>query len=720
MHMKKMHKRDNPRLQRSLWQPISIALLCLVAMILALLVPLFFSKQSTLLTDDVKSRYIIGSLAESDVQASETFFYIDSEQTEAQHKAASASVLPRFRLSLVESTRILNTLEDTFSRLQEQHTAFASLNTEQQLTLRTLVFDVVQNYVRSGIFVGQHLEHIRQEGYEQLLLIDMGQKQQTLSTSALYTTQNVGEHAEKSLSEAARMLHIPLPKELVSVVKDSLEANAFFDAVLTAADRSIALQQLEPVMVKVEKGSYILKKDHVITATDVSSLAAMRLVSASFSLSQLLGRALFIVVITASVLYVFHSIFSHNQRKNQFIIVLLGAVVLTQLLLWYVLDQAMGKGFKSLDPFLPVFVVPLLITLLTNRSWAGMAAAVLLGSYAMLLPGSTETTFFFIIGVSFAGIYSIRFVSRRIDMVFQWIFGIASSILLVFLNSLYHGYSLSTTLFLIVVIAANMSITYVLVNLVLPLVEYVGNIPTQFRLRELAYSGSPLLTRLSSTAIGTYNHSIMVAEIAHEAAKAVGADPLLARVGGLYHDIGKMEHPEYFIENQSGENKHDELKASLSVAIIKSHVKIGVEKAREARLPQEVQDIISQHHGNDIIAVFLKEAQLAAEAAGSGSEVKKHDYAYDNPIPQTPEAAIVMLADASEAASRTIRKPSAQKYEKLINQILMGKIERKQLVASRLSLTDLDMITKVFVQTFMGKHHGRLDYPNQEKEDSDG
>ncbi|NLA92348.1 MAG: HD domain-containing protein, partial [Spirochaetales bacterium] len=171
--------------------------------------------------------------------------------------------------------------------------------------------------------------------------------------------------------------------------------------------------------------------------------------------------------------------------------------------------------------------------------------------------------------------------------------------------------------------------------------------------------------------------------------------------------------PDYFIENQSDHNKHDDLKASLSVSVIKSHVKIGFEKGREAYLPQEVLDIISQHHGNDVIAIFFKKAMESAQ--NDLEEVKREDYAYTSEIPQTPEAAIVMLADGIEAASRSIVKPSAQKYEKLINQIINQKIERKQLIGSRISLTDLDTLAKTFMQTLMGRYHARIEYPQGEE-----
>ena len=218
---------------------------------------------------------------------------------------------------------------------------------------------------------------------------------------------------------------------------------------------------------------------------------------------------------------------------------------------------------------------------------------------------------------------------------------------------------------------------------------------------------------MAQVAQGSYTHSRNVSELAYAAAKVVGANPLLARVGAIFHDIGKSEHPEYYIENQSDENKHDEIRPSLSVAIIKSHVKVGVEKGREAGLPQEVLDIIAQHHGNDVIQFFYAEA--LKDAKGRGGEVNIEDYSYNGEIPQTKEAAVVMLADVVEAATRTVKKPTHSKYQKLIRSLIMGKIERGQLKDSGLSLTDLDRIEEVFLQQIIGRDHHRIGYPQEEE-----
>ena len=247
------------------------------------------------------------------------------------------------------------------------------------------------------------------------------------------------------------------------------------------------------------------------------------------------------------------------------------------------------------------------------------------------------------------------------------------------------------------------------VSVILPILEKIFNLPTQFRLHELSYTDSPTLNRLSQVAQGTFNHVRNVSDMSYAAAKAIGADAELTRVGALYHDIGKAEHPEYFIENQSGKgNAHDELNNNLSAAIIKSHVKLGVEKGREIGLPQEVLDIISQHHGNDIITYFYNEAKK--NNPDGARFVHEEDFRYNSDIPQTPEAAIVMLADCVEAASRTLKNPNTQKYDRLIMSIMISKINHNQLSDSKLTLTDLVTIKDTFIRSLIGRDHQRIEY----------
>lgn len=727
--MKKTRTGNSRYSDQPLWLRLLVPVLGLAVATGALIVPVLIANDSKLLTTDVKARFQSGSIAENDVRANETFHYVDEAETKRLQQSAIQSIKPIFKIALVPSRAMLSDIVSLFAATRTSENTFSSeltgsianLGDIERRKAHTIVRELTESYIAKGIFEESELLLAKEQGYDEIQVDYIGtvgdeKNRETLSIDQALHLNELSSRIHDDLREISE----EFPDDLLSVVFDSLmevlRSNVHFDPVATALARDEAASLISPVVVRVEKGQYILKKDYVVTDDDIKTIQAMRLASVQYTPSQMVGRVFFVLIITISAMYAFHMAFFHSKRELQFFLIFLCGILLTHILTYLSLTIFLGRGFISVEAFLPVFILPILLALMTNRKRAGMIAAVVLASYAVLLPTATVTTVFLLVSISFTGIYFIRFVSKRIDMVFEWFFGIVTASFIVLLNNLVNGFGFSQVLQSIAAITANISITYILVALLMPVIELAFNLPTPFRLRELAFSDSPTLVRLSQTAVGTYNHSMMVAEMAYAAAKEIDADPLLARVAGLYHDIGKQEHPEYFIENQNGDNKHDFLKASLSVAIIKSHVKIGMEKGREARLPQEVLDIISQHHGNDVIAIFLKEAQDAAIREKSKHEVKRQDYAYNNQIPQSPEAAIVMLADSVEAASRTVKKPSAQKYEKLVNQIIMGKIERKQLAACRLSLTDLETIARVFVQILTGRFHTRIEYPEDEKE----
>jgi putative nucleotidyltransferase with HDIG domain len=213
---------------------------------------------------------------------------------------------------------------------------------------------------------------------------------------------------------------------------------------------------------------------------------------------------------------------------------------------------------------------------------------------------------------------------------------------------------------------------------------------------------------------GTYTHSINVANLAESAAMAVGANAPLSRVGAYYHDIGKIDQPEYFIENQADLNRHDLLKPSLSATVIKSHVKIGVEKGKELNLPQAVIDIIGQHHGKGLISYFFSRAR---QENGDKDTVNPEDFSYQGKRPQSKEAAIVMLADAVEAASRTLKKPTPAKIEKLVWELIEERFQNEELLECNLTLHELEIIKNVFVQIVQGYLHPRIEYPKKKETD---
>jgi putative nucleotidyltransferase with HDIG domain len=242
----------------------------------------------------------------------------------------------------------------------------------------------------------------------------------------------------------------------------------------------------------------------------------------------------------------------------------------------------------------------------------------------------------------------------------------------------------------------------------LPYMEILFGITSPVRLLELANPNEPLLKRLLIEAPGTYHHSIMVGNLAEAAAQVVNADPLLVRVGAYYHDIGKIKRPYFFVENQMGrENPHKKIAPSLSTLIITSHVRDGLEQAREHKLPAGVQAIIEQHHGSSLVAYFYQQA-LEGDRAELVTEA---DFRYDCPKPQTKEAALVMLADSVEAAVRSLQKPTPSRVEAMARKIIKERLHDGQLDECDLTFKDLSTITATFIQVLGGIFHSRIEYP---------
>ena len=308
---------------------------------------------------------------------------------------------------------------------------------------------------------------------------------------------------------------------------------------------------------------------------------------------------------------------------------------------------------------------------------------------------------------SLAVIRVVRKMDKRLDMFFAAVVIAILNVVFLLTIKIFTNSQVDGFIFDLLGVAFNGFISCILALGFLTPLESLLNTASVFRLMDLSDLNRPIMRRLSLVASGTYNHSMMVANLAESACSEIGANPLLARVGAYYHDIGKADQPEYFVENQSGENKHDDINPSLSVSVIRSHVKKGVEKAHSLKLPSEVIDIIAQHHGNSVISYFYNLAKKQDET------VSETEYSYTGEPPFTKEAAVVMLADTVEAACRTLEKPSVSRLEKFIHELVMSKFEHGQLENSNLTFREISIIESSFVTTLAGHYHSRIKYPEQ-------
>jgi len=258
-------------------------------------------------------------------------------------------------------------------------------------------------------------------------------------------------------------------------------------------------------------------------------------------------------------------------------------------------------------------------------------------------------------------------------------------------------------------VAAGGFLSAILAAGVLSVIERPLGLTTALRLLELQNPTEPLLKRLLTEAPGSYQSSVMVANIAEPAAAAVGADPILTRTECMYHDIGKLKRAYFFVENQFGaDNPHERLSPHLSALVLMSHVKEGLQLAEENRLPPVVASIIPQHHGTSLVSFMYQRAQAEAD---DGEQVRESDFRYPGPKPQTRENAIIMLADTVEAAARTLQDPTRPRIEALVERLVEARIADGQLDEAPLTFRDITIVKESFTSTLAGMFHQRLAYP---------
>lgn len=368
----------------------------------------------------------------------------------------------------------------------------------------------------------------------------------------------------------------------------------------------------------------------------------------------------------------------------------------------------------NLLPILPTSFLGMLIAALISRKVAVFSVVIM--SFAIFgASGYKIQPLLFSIISGFAGVGLIHISGKRMDLIktscsLMIVQPVISLCLLVIFPD-----SVGDKTFLFVGTSVNGFISGIFVLGFLPIMETILNTPTSFRLMELSDLNSPIMKKMLLAVSGTYNHSLMVASLAESACRDIGANPLLARVGGYYHDMGKMENGEYFTENQGqgSYNKHLDLNPRLSATIIRSHVKLGIEKARQLHFPQEIIDIIAEHHGNSLIAYFYSKAKEA------DPNVDPEDFSYPGNPPRTKESAVVMLADTVEAACRSLETPSVSRLEKFINELISAKIKAGLLDNCELTFREIKIIKESFLTILAGYYHSRIKYPNQKDVDDD-
>lgn len=509
--------------------------------------------------------------------------------------------------------------------------------------------------------------------------------------------------ARDQLAQSAGLIPLSLAERLVviSVGNAFIEPTVTIDEAATARARNEALERVAPVVVYVQEGENIVEKGDIVTARDIELVRTLGgLEQGTNAGSVLAGVILMSALIAFSGAYwaSFHEELWNRLRDLALLsTLLLGMMYVTRLT---------SLLAPEISPYLmPVPLVGILATLLVGpRPAVVMTAVSTVAALLLGYAGGAQTVAAVV--ASIACIVMTARLRQRADM-----FRVGAFIMLIlgtvsFAASLASGNDLVSSALSGGYGLLGGLITAILMVGLLPFFESVFDVTSDITLLELGSPSHPLLRRLMTEAPGTYSHSVMTANLAETAAEAIGANPLLARTGAYFHDIGKVRRPAFFVENQAGgTNPHNATSPSLSARIITAHVREGVELAEEYGLPQEVVDIVREHHGTSVVAYFYDKANK------KGGPVYEADFRYDGRRPRSREAALVMLADASEAAVRTIAKPNPELIETMLRRIVRGKIDDHQLDESHMTLQDIETVTMVYTRMLASVYHPRIEYP---------
>lgn len=492
---------------------------------------------------------------------------------------------------------------------------------------------------------------------------------------------------------------------IYEVTAGSIRPNQVVDEQQTEARRRAAVQEVAPVTMTVREGQLIVAEGEVVTEQNLLILQALNVTQGRSGWKIWVGSLFFALLVAVVFSRLLHRFNKSTGLEN---IMLLA---LTLLLLFFTLAARLLIIHPLSGYLIPVAAIGMVVTIILNARSAFLMVVLLSLNVGLLV----DLDMRYVVVAIIAGAFSVYLVTRVVQRAALLGAGVATAFLAaftIFSVEFFRQAGIDVALRAATWGVAHGILAWVLTMLLLLLMDTVFNLNTPLRLLELANPAHPLLKRLLQVAPGTYNHSIQMGNMAEAAAEAIDADPLLARVGAYYHDIGKTIRPEYFSENQKTENvdnPHDRLSPNLSKLALAAHVRDGEHLAKVYGLPAPVIDIIRQHHGTTVMAFFYNKARDTSSRA----RVEEEDYRYEEERPRTKEAAIIMLADATEAAVRALPNPTRRKIQGVIQEIFKQKIEDGQLDDSELTLADLRKIREAFDMNLRGMIGQRVPYPER-------
>lgn len=662
-------------------------------LVFCLLMTLIISFQNFLFQQVVEN-----GISKKDIIAQKTITVEDTRRTEQRRKEVAQKVDPI--LTVTEDDFIKNNLSSLQNSIIKIRQKNKDINVKREEM--SLLFDDEDGNKSNVVY---YLLKIPDETLK--TLFDKSNITLMNVLSAGIAEKDVERHVLKNLIRH----HLPSETSryqgtmITSLLEQVIVPNLVVDEFATEIARKNAQNAVKPYEVTFEKGDKILFEGEPVTKLKRDALRV-----AGYNLVELNGLGLlgiFLVTVFSTLIFtVYKNKYATTLTYNQLLIVAILSLILA------FITVALPTGFSPYILPFPAFII--IVSIFTAPNIAFVASMLMLSIITLGMHYDIQfmTSFTLLNLVASIFMLNVNF-TRRFDLIKAGIYIACTGIL--FVSSIYmlEKFLIDVENVLIIRDASFVFLNGILSSMValgfLPILESIFKIVTPYGLAELADHNQPILKRLQMEAPGTYHHSLMVANLCEAAAEAIGANPILAKVGAYYHDIGKLKRPLFFVENQSQfgiENPHKKLNSRLSKMVVTAHTKDGVDIAKEYHLPPIINDFILQHHGDSLASYFYNQA-IKEEGA---ENVKEEQFRYSGPKPQTKEAAILMIADAVEAAVRAMKASTTEEIEAIINKIIDERVNDNQLSECPLTLADLKTIATTFTRLLRGNQHDRIKY----------
>ncbi|MDZ4654863.1 MAG: HDIG domain-containing protein [Coriobacteriia bacterium] len=630
-------------------------------------------------------------------RATRAIQYVDQEATDALRQVASDAVSPVYMFDSEAQAEARRSVVEFFSSALSMKTSFSEDTTSQV-----------------DFMTERYSSRVDTETIEAVLALEdasievAARNTETLVGGILSARILEGDLADarNQLAQSADLITLSLAERYVVVAVGStfLEPTLVVDEAATARAREDAVDRVAPIVILKQEGENIVEKGYIVTARDIEMVRSLGGLEQGVDMQSVLASIALMWLLIAAV-------GGYLQRFIQPVWLRFRDLLILSVLLLGMMYLTRGTALLApeVSPYvMPVPLAAILATLLVGPT-GGLLMTLLTTVAGLLLGFSGGVQVVATLLTSAAAVVVMANISQRTHLFYAGAAVIGLVGVVAFGASLASGNVVSTAFLSGVFGCLGGLITAILTLGLLPFFEYIFGVTTDIRLLELGSPSHPLLRRLMTEAPGTYSHSVMTGNLAETAAEAIGANPVLARVGAYFHDIGKVRRPGFFVENQAGGvNPHDTTSPTLSALIITAHVREGVDLAKEYRLPKEIVDVIRQHHGTSVVTYFYD------KAARNGEEVLDSDFRYAGERPSSPEAALVMLADSVEAAVRAVKKPTPPTIEEAVRKVVAAKMADHQLDDADLTLADIERIVQVYTRMLASVYHPRIEYPEAE------